>query len=198
MKSIALHDGARIAFQEWGSPSSMKKVLSLHGWLDNSNSFRLLAPQVAQHGYHCIAVDLLGHGHSSHLSKDAVYLSHKNIATVREIVESLGWQKHSLVSHSMGAGISLLYSGVFPEIVEKLVLIEGFGPWTKPSNEAPLNLRHAIEAELRSGFRSATGSRKPKGYETLGSAIQTRIRNVASYPGKQTLSYEAAKLLVSR
>ena len=35
-------------------------------------------------------------------------------------------------------------------------------------------------------------------YPTLKDAINTRIANVKTFPGQQTISYEAAKLLVSR
>ena len=28
-----------LAGQEWGDPDSPKKVLAIHGWMDNSNSF---------------------------------------------------------------------------------------------------------------------------------------------------------------
>jgi hypothetical protein len=41
----------------------------------------------------------------------------------------------------MGAGIAIMLSGSFPEIVSSLVCIDGFGPVCKPAHEAPKNLR---------------------------------------------------------
>jgi pimeloyl-ACP methyl ester carboxylesterase len=35
--------GLRVAYQVWGEGNPIK-VLCLHGWLDNSNSFNVLAP----------------------------------------------------------------------------------------------------------------------------------------------------------
>ena len=46
-------------------------VLCLHGWLDNAASFVPLLPHLANK--HVIAIDLLGHGFSSHRSQDAHY-----------------------------------------------------------------------------------------------------------------------------
>jgi pimeloyl-ACP methyl ester carboxylesterase len=50
MKSLRLAtSGLRVAYQAWGQGNPVK-VLCLHGWLDNSNSFNVLAPFLAQKG----------------------------------------------------------------------------------------------------------------------------------------------------
>lgn len=59
-KNLTLLDGMRIAYQEWGNHFSQKKILALHGWLDNSNSFKYLGPFLAENGYHVIAIDHAG------------------------------------------------------------------------------------------------------------------------------------------
>ena len=58
--------GFSIAGLTLGKPEN-PPILALHGWLDNANSFAPLAPYL-QHNFYLIAVDLPGHGHSSHLS----------------------------------------------------------------------------------------------------------------------------------
>ena len=57
--------GFTIAYKCFGDPS-LPPMLALHGWLDNANSFDLLAPYLEKH-FHLIAIDFPGHGHSSHL-----------------------------------------------------------------------------------------------------------------------------------
>jgi pimeloyl-ACP methyl ester carboxylesterase len=91
MKSFALRDGMRIAYQEWGNAQSVKKIVAVHGWLDNSNSFHLLGPKVAALGYHCVAIDLIGHGKSSHIGPEAIYTTPNGVAYMNEIVDNLGW-----------------------------------------------------------------------------------------------------------
>jgi len=60
MNRLALFDGIKIAYQEWGSQISTRKILALHGWLDNSNSFCFLGPYLADRGYHVVAIDQAG------------------------------------------------------------------------------------------------------------------------------------------
>lgn len=56
---ISLRNGLKVAYQEFGAHNS-KKVIALHGWLDNSSSFQILGPQLANNGYHVLALDHIG------------------------------------------------------------------------------------------------------------------------------------------
>jgi len=67
MKTLLLRDGSSIAFQRWGCSTNSKKVLCLHGWMDNSNSFAHLGPYLSNLGYDVVAVDMVGHGRSSNV-----------------------------------------------------------------------------------------------------------------------------------
>ena len=51
--------------QEWGS-SEDEPWIGLHGWLDNSGTFQTLAPFFAKNKKRLLAIDLPGHGYSSH------------------------------------------------------------------------------------------------------------------------------------
>lgn len=95
----------RIAYQEWGNASSLKKVVAVHGWLDNSNSFRLLAPKIAALDYHLVAIDLLGHGKSSHISADAIYTAPNGVAYLNEVVDTLGWDKPTVIGATINVFI---------------------------------------------------------------------------------------------
>ena len=142
-----------------------------------------------------------------------------------------------------GAGISLLYSGAFPENVKNLILIEGMGPMSQSDKNAAKCMRKAIEAEKRAYFKvasvasSARDSVKDRNnnnnnnsaisdvvnndivtsgsisegsstdridkkstrlYSNFEAAVQARINSVRTYPGKQSLSLEAAMTLVER
>ena len=44
------------------------------------------------------------------------------------LVEHLGLKTFTLLGHSLGGNITLRYTGLFPDKVEKLVAIEGLGP----------------------------------------------------------------------
>jgi pimeloyl-ACP methyl ester carboxylesterase len=100
----------------------------------------------------------------------------------------------------MGAGVGLLFAGTFPEKVGKLVMIEGLGPVTADAEKCAKNLRRSIEAERKYQLKAAEsqGGGTSKIYTTFAEAVDARVRSVATYPGEQSLSVEAATALVSR
>jgi pimeloyl-ACP methyl ester carboxylesterase len=130
------------------NPQPKHKILALHGWLDNCRSFHLLAPSLVtkfQGSVELVALDLPGHGRSSHKSLDGPpTVLTEGVYYIAEALDKLGWTKHksegdkteddvkddddghrvSLIGHSMGGGLSLAYAGVFPENVDKLVLLD--------------------------------------------------------------------------
>lgn len=108
MSFIRLYDGLRVGYQEWGAQHT-QKVLAVHGWLDNSNSFKFLGPYLADRGFHVVAIDVIGHGHTDHLGVGAHYTIQKSASVAREVVERLGWSKSFFIGHSM---VSFLSSSI--------------------------------------------------------------------------------------
>src|SRR5262245_54247330 len=126
MKTLNLTiPGLTIACKCWGNPQN-PPILALHGWLDNANSFDYLAPYLEDQ-YYLIAIDLPGHGHSSHIAQGAYYHFSDGIFTVIEIINALKLDKVHLLGHSMGACLASLVAGVTPDRFPSLFLIEGLG-----------------------------------------------------------------------
>ncbi len=109
-------------FQRWRKGSG-PLVLALHGWLDNSASFRLLAEQLPQ--FDVIALDLPGHGRSSHDPRGFYHLW-EYLPALIEVVESFGQPIH-LWGHSMGGMVAPLLALAEPERIQSLVLIDSLG-----------------------------------------------------------------------
>jgi pimeloyl-ACP methyl ester carboxylesterase len=107
---------------------------------------------------------------------------------------NLNNEKYHIIGHSMGASISVMYAATFPEKVDKLVLIEGFGPLTAKVENTVRNLRKALDGERLMFLKN----KLPKLYPTMLQAIQARMEVVKTYPGQQFISKEAAISLVSR
>lgn len=75
--TLGLLDGTRVAVKSWGPEHADIRILALHGWLDNANSYDTLAPLLVsskQKKIRLVAMDFLGHGLSSHLPKTSNYL----------------------------------------------------------------------------------------------------------------------------
>lgn len=194
---FTLLDGTRVAYQEWGADQP-KKVIALHGWLDNSNSFQAVAPYLASNGYHIVAIDFIGHGHTSHLPYAGTYNMPRMVQSIREVVHRcLSWDKSYVIGHSMGAGIGLLYSGSYPESVNKLVMIDLLGPLADNSFRTAKDLRAATDLSMKFTEKLTSGSAQ-KQYQSLKDVIAARLESVKKFPGNQTLSFEAAKAIMSR
>ncbi|XP_036617653.1 serine hydrolase-like protein 2 isoform X1 [Trichosurus vulpecula] len=111
-----------IAAKAWGSLKG-PPVLCLHGWLDNANSFDRLIPLLPQTFYY-VAMDFGGHGLSSHHHPGFPYYQLDFVNEVCRVVTALKWKRFSLLTHSFGGVIGSMFSCVFPEMVDKLILLE--------------------------------------------------------------------------
>lgn len=169
--------------QEWGD-SGQLPVLALHGWLDNSASFFKLAPQLQN--LHIVALDLAGHGQSSHRLGQTAYTPWDDVNDIFAVADYLGWQRFALLGHSRGAIISTLAAGTFPERCIGLGLIEGILPEPASPQDAPAQLASAI-----TGLR-AQQQKTQSVYTNLDVAIKARER------GMFPLGSEAATALTMR
>lgn len=173
----------RIAACEWGDPAGVP-VLALHGWLDNCGSFAPLGRLLR--GVRLIALDLPGHGHSSHRSADGTYNIWQDVGVVHAVAEQLGWQRFALLGHSRGAMVCTLTAGTFPERIVRLGLLDSFVPGTVATEEEPEQLRGAILD------RAARGARAAKVYPDREALLATRLR------GPTPLSALSASDIVAR
>lgn len=140
--------GLRIAAKVWG-PEDGPRVLAGHGWLDNANTWDRLAPLLP--GFRIVAIDYPGHGASEHRSPASPYHFLDLIAQLSFCADALGWERFSLLGHSMGAGVASLLAGTFPHRVERMVLVEGLGPMVEAPEKAAERMAMAIEAENKRG-----------------------------------------------
>lgn len=165
-------------------PEDGRPVIALHGWLDNAASFARLAPKLP--GLRIVALDFAGHGHSDHRPPGGSYAIWDYVHDVLQVAEQFGWQRFSLLGHSMGAIVSVLLAGAMPERVERLALIDGLMPYTGEADTAPGKLGEALRAQL-----TLAGKRKPV-YAEFERAVKARMQGVGA------VTYEAAELLAQR
>lgn len=115
-----------IAALEWGNQDAPNKVFCVHGWLDNAGSFEPLITSIMKHGdnankYHFVAIDHPGCGLSSHIPPGTQYHILTIMVEMQRVIRDLGWDKLFLLSHSMGAQLSYVYSFVYPAKVRGVV-----------------------------------------------------------------------------
>jgi pimeloyl-ACP methyl ester carboxylesterase len=141
-------NGLTLATLCWGDTAGMP-VLALHGWLDNAASFSRLAPLLR--GCHVVAVDLPGHGHSSHRLQQGSYNLWDDLLDLLSLVDTLGWDRFHLVGHSRGAMIATLLAVAAPERIATLSLLDGMVPVPVDAANCVEQLRRHIREYRRSG-----------------------------------------------
>ncbi|NOH48697.1 alpha/beta fold hydrolase [Vibrio rotiferianus] len=143
--------GSMAALEIGNEKTTACSVVFLHGWMDNAGSFKALMNAIHQRApeLHLLAIDLFGHGLSSHKSSDNYYPFHDYIADLHQLLDELSPNRLVLVGHSLGALIASCYSAAFPEQVEALVQIEGAGPLAENPSNSVKRLRNGVLSRQR-------------------------------------------------
>ena len=116
-------DGHRIAFAEAGS-SSNPPVILIHGIMSHRGVWTRTLEEL-KNDFHCIAIDQLGFGDSDK-PKDGDYTIAKQAERALKIADHFGFEKFSLVGHSMGGQVSTyLAANLAPQRVSKLISVDG-------------------------------------------------------------------------
>lgn len=143
--------GLKLNLLEWGDPEAVPVVLC-HGMFDHARSFATLAPLLADR-YRVIGVDARGHGDSEWAD---AYTWPADVSDLIVVLRSLGRRCH-LVGHSKGGGQATDTAAVVPELVMKLVNIDGFGPppMEEEAEERPQRFAQYLDGRRRRGPQHA-------------------------------------------
>eukprot|EP01004_Peranema_trichophorum_P006836 NODE_5639_length_989_cov_55.174365_g5062_i0.p1 GENE.NODE_5639_length_989_cov_55.174365_g5062_i0~~NODE_5639_length_989_cov_55.174365_g5062_i0.p1 ORF type:complete len:308 (+),score=43.65 NODE_5639_length_989_cov_55.174365_g5062_i0:57-980(+) len=188
-----IDNGFFMVAQVWGClEKNTKKILALHGMADNSSTFRPLAePLIKRNPNVCIvAVDLPGHGRTSHLPLAPYSLTTYASASLA-FTEKLGWKKFGLMGHSLGARVAVILAGTFPERITNCILLDAFGPATLDWDG---NTR-SVTDEVRTRV-GAYVYHQSKVYASIDDAVDVRVRK--SRPKEYPIANWAAKEIVER
>ena len=120
MREQMLH-GHRVVYRQAGSGPV---VVLLHGITSDSTTWSRVMPYLARR-FTVIAPDLIGHGDSDKPRGDYSLGAHASV--LRDLLLSLGHSRATFVGHSLGGGIVMQLSYQFPEMCERLVLVDSGG-----------------------------------------------------------------------
>ncbi len=138
--------GLHMHIRHWGDPQAPKLFMA-HGWMDVAASFQFVVDAL-QNEWHVIAPDWRGFG----LTESPIVQSYwfpDYIADLDAILQHYSAdQAVNLLGHSMGGNIAMIYAGVRPERVAKLINLEGFGMPMTQAKQAPGRYRKWLD-ELR-------------------------------------------------
>ena len=162
----------RLNYVDWGNPDAPPMIL-IHGGRDHCRNWDWVAEEF-RNEYHIIAPDLRGHGDSQWMEGGS-YMQLDYVYDIAQLLQQKDMIPVTIIGHSLGGAISLLYTSIYPDNVKRVVSIEGMGP--SPSMQAKL-LSKPIGGRIRDwmGELRKLSGRMARRYPTLEDAFQ-RMRD---------------------
>ena len=117
-------------------------VIGIHGYLDNAESLRPLAPYLQSCRF--TAIDLAGHGKSQHRPIGAQYNQADFLQDLYALIEEQTWDSVILLGHSLGGILATQFAALFPERVKAVISIDACGPLTQEESTTAQQMRDAI------------------------------------------------------
>ena len=117
---ITLH-GHRFIYRSAGCGPLL---VLLHGIAGTSATWEDAIVRLGEH-HTVIAPDFLGHGESSKPRGDYSLGAYAN--GIRDLLGALGYERGTVIGHSLGGGVALQFAYQFPERCERLVLVSSGG-----------------------------------------------------------------------
>ena len=161
----------------WGEPRpGTPPLVLLHGWMDVGASYQFAVDAFTEAfaaGRTIIAPDWRGFGHSTLPAPCDHYQFADYLADLDQLLDHYaGGTAVDLVGHSMGGNVVMMYAGVRPARIRRLVNLEGFGmPATRPA-QAPARYAQWID-EIRKLER---GEMDLKAYDDLAGVAQRLMK----------------------
>ena len=105
-------------------------VVLIHGYAETSDSWAPLADELVKN-YTVVVPDLRGIGRSSRPAGG--YDKKTQAADIRAVITTLGFDRAFVVSHDIGIMVAYAYAALYPDKVERLVVMDaplpGIAPW---------------------------------------------------------------------
>lgn len=212
----------KLAAKSWHEETdNCKRVLFLHGWMDNAGSFDNMMPLLEHRdGLYIVALDLPGHGKSSQLPPGSSYSDMNIVMEIRRCVTELGWaqpqirdrgymspnssygsllnlengntiekRKFTIVGHSLGAGLGLFYSSLYPDEIDEVILLDFLKSRTMSAEKLLTHISDTIDQ-----FITVVPSQSPFASPIITKSNQSQVSGQSKSPdkGQVVVSQEAA------
>ena len=166
----------QLRYVDWGKTDEQGRdkppLVLVHGGRDHARSWDWVAEGLRD-TWHVVAMDHRGHGDSEWVS-DGNYSSGDMVYDLAQFVHQLDVGPVTIVAHSMGGNVGLRYAGTFPDMVRKIVAIEGLGPSPKRQQEMRETPYPERLAEWIVNKRAAS-ARTPRKYDSIADAFARMI-----------------------
>jgi esterase len=123
-----------------------KPLIIIHGFLGMSDNWKSLGSQYATQGFQVHIIDLRNHGKSFHsdefnytvMADDVLeYCQHHNLNNI------------SIIGHSMGGKVAMLFATNHPELIEKLIVADIGPKYYAPHHQDILAGLNAVDFSIK-------------------------------------------------
>ena len=101
--------------------SSKKKIIILHGFLGSLDNWITFSKKISKNNFEVHLLDQRNHGKSFH-SNEFNYES--MVKDLHEYMSKFNINNVSIIGHSMGGKTAMLFSLIYPDLVEKLIVVD--------------------------------------------------------------------------
>ncbi|MDI3409004.1 alpha/beta fold hydrolase [Streptomyces cavernicola] len=143
--------------------SGPHKVFAVHGWFADRDAYAAVGADLDLESFTYALVDLRGYGEAR--GEAGAYTTQEGAADLVALADRLGWDRFSVIGHSMGGAVAQRVVAVVPERVRRLVGVSpvpasGLSPtpeqWAYFSSAAELtDVRRGIIDTTTGGNRPA-------------------------------------------
>jgi len=106
-------------------PDSGPPVVIIPGLISPAYAFRNILPPLAHAGVRAVVIEPLGVGNSSHPGGDTDYSHTAQAARIAAVMDTLAIGQAVVMGHTVGTAISLRLAVARPDLVSRLLLVEG-------------------------------------------------------------------------
>ncbi len=175
--------GLQIQVRRWSTPGASVTgvpLVLLHGWMDCSASYQFIVDEL-RGGWELFAPDWRGFGLSDRTPADTYWFP-DYLADLDQLLDRIApAQVVDLVAHSMGGNIAMMYAGIRPERVRRVVNLEGLGLQATRPSQAPRRYQRWLN-ELREE-RPAAG----RPYASIEAVAQRLMQSNPRLDGRRAL-----------
>lgn len=108
-------------FHQLTGSGANPKIVFLHGLMGFGNNWRKIISHFEDE-FHCLSFDQRGHGRS--FKPPSGYSPEDYAQDLKHILDDLGWDKINLVGHSMGGRNALSFAHMYPQYINKLIIVD--------------------------------------------------------------------------
>ena len=101
--------------------SSKNKIIILHGFLGSLDNWITFSKKISENDFEVHLLDQRNHGKSFHSNEFNYELMVKDL---HEYISKFNINSVSIIGHSMGGKTAMLFSLIYPDLVDKLIVVD--------------------------------------------------------------------------